>query len=50
MAEHMMMEKITWRDGVATIYHIIRYNLTIRSFTYIIGIVALGVLFYLKVL
>jgi len=43
-------KKITWRDGVAAIYHIMRYNLTIRSFTSIIGIIILGILFYLKVL
>ena len=43
-------KKITWRDGVAAIYHIIRYNLTLRSFTSIIVIIVLGILFYLKVL
>tara|TARA_B100001250_G_scaffold94533_1_gene78884 strand:- start:286 stop:564 length:279 start_codon:yes stop_codon:yes gene_type:complete len=43
-------KKITWRDGVAAIYHIIRYNLTIRSFTSIIVIIVLGILFYFQVL
>ena len=32
-------KKITWKDGIAAIFHIIRFNLTIRSMIYIISII-----------
>ena len=31
-------KKITWRDGFAAIYHILRYNLSAKSFILIFGI------------
>ena len=40
-------KKITWRDGIAAIYHILRYNLTLGS---LLAIIALCILFYLKLL
>jgi len=43
-------KKITWRDGLAAIYHILRYNLTLGSLFSLITIIALFIIFYLRVL
>ena len=43
-------KKITWRDGLAAIYHILRYNLTLGSFFSLLTIIALCIIFYLRVL
>ena len=43
-------KKITWRDGLAAIYHILRYNLKLGSLLAILVIIALCILFYLKLL
>ena len=32
-------KKITWKDGIAAIFHIIRFNLTIRSMIYMLSII-----------
>ena len=34
-------KKITWRDGFAAIFHILRYNLTFKSFFYILSFLSL---------
>ena len=39
-------EKITWRDGFAAIYHIIRYNFSLRLFFFIIAIIILLLSFF----
>ena len=38
-------KKITWRDGFAAIYHILRYNLSLKSFILISGIFLCAVFF-----
>ncbi len=43
-------KKITWRDGLAAIYHILRYNLTLGSLFSLITIIVLFIIFYLRVL
>ena len=32
MVEHIKMEKITWRDGIAAIYHILYFNMSPKLF------------------
>ena len=39
-------KKITWRDGFAAIYHILRYNLSLKSFILISGIFLCAVIFF----
>ena len=39
-------KKITWRDGFAAIYHIIRYNFSLRLFFFIIAIIILLLSFF----
>ena len=40
-------KKITWRDGFAAIYHILRYNLSAKSFILIFGIFLCVVIYFL---
>ena len=43
-------KKITWRDGFAAIFHILRYNLTFKSFFYILFILSLVTYFIIRFL
>ena len=40
-------KKITWRDGFAAIYHILRYNISLKSFILMFGILLLLVIYFL---
>ncbi|MFL2983475.1 MAG: glycosyltransferase family 2 protein [Candidatus Neomarinimicrobiota bacterium] len=43
-------KKITWKDGIAAFYHILRYNMTIKSVIYFFGMITLFILFYFRFL
>ena len=41
-------KKITWKDGIAAIYHIIKYNLSVKSFIILLIIFACFIFIILR--